>query len=202
VKALAKELGVKEIVPPHVAVKEAVFPFTKFPGTDTLLGPEMRSTGEVMGIDRDFPVAFAKAQIGAGTKLPLSGKVFISVRDADKPMALEVAKSLHEQGFKLVATHGTAKYFGAAGVPIEGVNKVQEGSPHCVDVIQRGEIAMVVNTVAGAQATRDSFSIRRTALTRDVPYFTTMAAARAAALGIAALRRGALDVRSLQEYHP
>jgi carbamoyl-phosphate synthase large subunit len=196
------ELGVKEIVPTHVAVKEAVFPFTKFPGTDTVLGPEMRSTGEVMGIDRDFPMAFAKAEIGAGTKLPRTGKAFLSVRDEDKPQALEVARRLTELGFAIVATHGTAKYFTEHGVAAEGVNKVNHGSPHCVDAIVNGEIAMVVNTTSPvAQALRDSFSIRRSALVKDVPYFTTLAAARAAASAIAALSRGALDVRSLQEYH-
>ena len=198
------ELGVREIVPPHVGVKEAVFPFVKFPGTDTLLGPEMRSTGEVMGIDRDFPLAFAKAQIGAGTRLPTDpkkGAAFISVRDEDKEPALDVAKKLHEMGFRIVATHGTAQFFRERGVPADGVNKVQEGRPHCVDAIVNGEFALVVNTTSTGQAIRDSFSIRRTALTKDVPYFTTIAAARAAALAIASLKRGALDVRSLQEYH-
>jgi carbamoyl-phosphate synthase large subunit len=195
------ELGVREIVPQHVAVKEAVFPFAKFPGTDVLLGPEMRSTGEVMGIDRDFAMAFAKAQIGAGTKLPRSGKAFISVRDQDKPAALEVARRLAELGFGIVATHGTARYFREHGVATDGINKVVEGRPHCVDAIVNGEIALVVNTTVGAQTIRDSFSIRRTALVKDVPYFTTLAAARAAAVAIAALARGALDVRALQEYH-
>jgi carbamoyl-phosphate synthase large subunit len=196
------ELGVREIIPSHVAVKEAVFPFTKFPGTDTLLGPEMRSTGEVMGIDRDFPMAFAKAEIGAGTKLPKRGQVFLSVRDEDKPGALEVARRLVELGFGVIATHGTAKYFSERGVPATGINKVKEGRPHCVDAIVNGEIAMVVNTTStGAQTIKDSFSIRRSALVKDVPYFTTLAAARAAAAAIAALAKGALDVRSLQEYH-
>jgi carbamoyl-phosphate synthase large subunit len=181
-----------------------VFPFVKFPGTDTILGPEMRSTGEVMGIDRDFALAFAKAQIGAGTKLPIDpakGKVFISVRDEDKEAALEVARKLAELGFAIVATHGTAAFFSGHGVATSGINKVLEGRPHCVDAIVNGEIALVVNTTSAGQAIRDSFSLRRSALTRDVPYFTTIAAARAAALAIAALRRGALDVRSLQEYH-
>ncbi|HEY7954131.1 MAG TPA: carbamoyl-phosphate synthase large subunit, partial [Polyangia bacterium] len=199
------ELGARDFTTEtagHVAVKEAVFPFAKFPGTDTLLGPEMRSTGEVMGIDRDFPIAFAKAQLGAGTRLPDKGTVFISVRDEDKPAALEVAEKLVALGFGLVATHGTARYFGDHGVAAVGINKVLEGHPHCVDAILNGEIAMVINTTALAQAIRDSFSLRRSALTKDVPYFTTLAAARAAALGIAALRRGALDVRALQEYHP
>ncbi|MFI5289039.1 MAG: carbamoyl phosphate synthase large subunit, partial [Polyangia bacterium] len=199
------ELGARDFTTEtagHVAVKEAVFPFAKFPGTDTLLGPEMRSTGEVMGIDRDFAIAFAKAQLGAGTRLPDKGTVFISVRDEDKPAALEVAEKLVALGFGLVATHGTARYFGDHGVAAVGINKVLEGHPHCVDAILNGEIAMVINTTALAQAIRDSFSLRRSALTKDVPYFTTLAAARAAALGIAALRRGALDVRALQEYHP
>jgi carbamoyl-phosphate synthase large subunit len=198
------ELGVREVTPVHVAVKEAVFPFNKFPGTDTLLGPEMRSTGEVMGIDRDFARAFAKAQLGAGTKLPSAGRIFISVRDEDKPAALEVARRLVELGFGVVATHGTARYFAERGVAASGVNKVTEGRPHCVDAILNGEIAMVVNTTVGAQAIRDSFSLRRTALVRDVPYFTTIAAARCAAQAIAALAvggGGGLDVRSLQEYH-
>jgi carbamoyl-phosphate synthase large subunit len=157
-----------------------------------------------MGIDRDFPMAFAKAQLGAGTRLPTDaakGAVFISVRDEDKIAVVEVAKKLRELGFAILATHGTAKFFGEHGVEARGVNKVQEGRPHCVDALVNGEIAMVVNTTTNAQAIKDSFSIRRTALTKDVPYFTTIAAARAAALAIAALRRGALDVRSLQEYH-
>ena len=202
------ELGVREIVPTHVAVKEAVFPFTKFPGTDTLLGPEMRSTGEVMGIDRDFPMAFAKAEIAAGTRLPQSGsggrkKALISVRDDDKAAVLEVARRLSELGFGIVATHGTAQYFRERGVAAEGINKVKEGRPHCVDAIVKGEIALVVNTTVGGQAIKDSFSIRRSALVKDVPYFTTIAAARAAAAAIDALGKsaGALDVRSLQEYH-
>jgi carbamoyl-phosphate synthase large subunit len=198
------ELGVREIIPPHVGVKEAVFPFVKFPGTDTILGPEMRSTGEVMGIDRDFPMAFAKAQIGAGTRLPTDprkGAAFISVRDEDKEPVLEVARKLSDLGFRIVATHGTAKFFRERGVAADGVNKVLEGRPHCVDALVNGEFSMVINTTSAGQAIRDSFSIRRTALTKDVPYFTTIAAARAAALAIASLRRGALDVRSLQEYH-
>jgi carbamoyl-phosphate synthase large subunit len=195
-----RELGVREIVPPHVAVKEAVFPFAKFPGTDTLLGPEMRSTGEVMGIDATFALAFAKAEIGAGTKLPSKGTAFISVRDADKPAALEVARALTAEGFGILATHGTAAYLRERGVACDGINKVLEGHPHCVDAIHDGKIALVFNTVSGAQATRDSFSIRRTALVKDVPYFTTTAAAKAAAQAIAALRRGAVDVKPLQQW--
>jgi carbamoyl-phosphate synthase large subunit len=158
-----------------------------------------------MGIDRDFPLAFAKAQLAAGTRLPGGGKAFISVRDQDKPGALEVARKLVELGFGIIATQGTALYFQKNGVAATPINKVQEGSPHCVDALQKGEIALVVNTTTGAQAIRDSFSIRRTALTKDVPYFTTLSAARAAALAIASLGatgRGGLDVRALQEYHP
>ena len=201
------ELGVRDAASAgasHVGVKEAVFPFVKFPGTDTLLGPEMRSTGEVMGIDRDFPMAFAKAQIGAGTRLPTDpakGAAFISVRDEDKEAVLDVARKLRELGFRIVATHGTAAFFRERGVAADGVNKVLEGRPHCVDAIVNGEFSIVINTTSTGQAIRDSFSIRRTALTKDVPYFTTIAAARAAALAIASLKRGALDVRSLQEYH-
>jgi carbamoyl-phosphate synthase large subunit len=164
----------------------------------------MRSTGEVMGIDRDFALAFAKAQIGAGTRLPTDptrGAAFISVRDEDKEAVLEVAKKLHELGFRIVATHGTARFFRDRGVPADGVNKVLEGRPHCVDAMVNGEFALVVNTTSVGPAIKDSFSIRRTALTKDIPYFTTVAAARAAALAIASLKRGALDVRSLQEYH-
>src|SRR5437763_3285744 len=160
-KTLAEQ-NVREIVPTHTGVKEAVFPFVKFPGTDTILGPEMRSTGEVMGIDRDFALAFAKAQIGAGTKLPIDpakGKVFISVRDEDKVAALEVARKLAELGFAIVATHGTAAFFSARGVPASGINKVLEGRPHCVDAIVNGEIALVVNTTSAGQAIRDSFSL-------------------------------------------
>jgi carbamoyl-phosphate synthase large subunit len=196
------ELHVREVQPTHVAVKEAVFPFVKFPGTDTILGPEMRSTGEVMGIDRDFARAFAKSQIGAGTRLPGSGRAFLSVRNEDKRAALEVARSLHRLGFQLLATRGTATFLREGGLEVAQVNKVPEGSPHCVDAIVAGEVALVVNTTSpGVQSIADSFSLRRSALMRDVPYFTTMAAARAAAAAIAALSAGALDVRALQEYH-
>jgi carbamoyl-phosphate synthase large subunit len=195
------ELGVREIRTSHVAVKEAVLPFLKFPGVDTLLGPEMRSTGEVMGIDREFSIAFAKAELGAGTRLPDRGTAFLSVRDEDKVGLVEVGKRLQELGFELVATHGTAKFLSGKGIKVQGINKVREGHPHCVDAIAEGRFALVVNTsTADPQSIKDSFSIRRTALQRDVPYFTTMAAARAASSAIAALRAGALDVRSLQEY--
>ncbi|GAB3128946.1 carbamoyl-phosphate synthase large subunit [Novispirillum itersonii] len=184
----------------HVAVKEAVFPFARFPGVDIILGPEMKSTGEVMGIDTDFGLAFAKSQLGAGVTLPETGTVFISVRDADKIPALTVARKLTDLGFTLVATAGTAAFLGQHGVTVRQVNKVTEPRPHCVDAMQSGEIQMVINTTEGAVAVRDSFSIRRTALTRNIPHYTTIAGAQAAVAGIAALKRGALDVASLQHY--
>jgi carbamoyl-phosphate synthase large subunit len=192
------------VVLDHVAVKEAVFPFVKFPGVDTVLGPEMRSTGEVMGIARDFPTAFAKAETGSGTHLPRSGTVFISVRDQDKEPVAAVARKLVEHGFSILATHGTAATLRSLGVPARGINKVKEGRPHCVDAIINGEVAMVINTTTDAQAIRDSFSIRRSALNKNVPYFTTVQAASAVAAAIAAIASrpgGILDVRSLQEYH-
>jgi carbamoyl-phosphate synthase large subunit len=194
------ELGAREITTEYVAVKEAVFPFVKFPGVDVILGPEMRSTGEVMGIAPDFPSAFAKAELAAGTRLPTRGCAFISVRDADKPGAVEVARMLAKTGFTLMATTGTAGAIEGAGLTVRRVLKVIEGRPHCVDAIINGEVQMVINTTFGAQEIKDSFSIRRTALVRDIPYFTTLAAARAAALAIAALGRGAIEVKTLQEY--
>lgn len=197
-----RELGfTREVVPPYMNVKEAVFPFIKFPGVDTILGPEMKSTGEVMGIDTSFAMAFAKAQIAAGTMLPKGGTVFLSVRDRDKPAALGVARQLVANGFSLVATRGTAAYLQAAGVLVQPVNKVGEGSPHIVDAIRAGTIAMVVNTTDGPQSVADSFAIRRSALECQVPYFTTIAAARAATDGITGLHQGLLTVRPLQEYH-
>ncbi len=196
-----KELGVTgEIEPRHIAVKESVFPFVKFPGVDTILGPEMKSTGEVMGIDRDFARAFAKAQLGAGVRLPLAGKVFISVRDSDKKHIVTPAKNLYDNGFELVATRGTATYLTEKGIPVRVINKVAEGRPHIVDAIKNNEIAMVINTTHGAQAVADSFSIRRNALINNVAYFTTTAGARAAVDGILAMQRQDLGVKPLQEY--
>ena len=200
-KSLA-ELGyTHEIVPDHVSVKEAVFPFIKFPGVDTVLGPEMKSTGEVMGIDAAFGVAFAKAQTAAGTVLPMHGQALLSVRDQDKAASLRVARRLAENGFQLVATRGTAAYLRRAGLSVESVNKVKEGSPHIVDAIQAGHIALVINTTDGMQSLADSFSIRRSALECRVPYFTTVAGAAAAAEGISRLRHGLLAVKPVQEYH-
>jgi carbamoyl-phosphate synthase large subunit len=197
------ELGFdREIVPSHVSVKESVFPFVKFPGVDTLLGPEMRSTGEVMGIGRDFAEAFDKAMLAAGTHLPESGQVFISVRDEDKAEACEVARRLTALGFSLVATGGTATALEAAGVSARRINKVLEGSPHSVELLQSGEIDMVINTTSNAQAIRDSYSIRRETLLSGVAYFTTMAAALAATGAIEGrrVRSAGHNVKSLQEY--
>ncbi len=185
---------------PHVAVKEAVFPFARFPDVDVILGPEMKSTGEVMGLDTSFPRAFLKSQMGAGVRLPESGRAFISVRDSDKAAAVGVARRLAELGFAIVATRGTAQKLREAGIEAEVVNKVLEGRPHCVDAIRSGEVQLVVNTASGAQSVEDSFDIRRSALTHGVPHYTTMAGARAAAHAIAALRSGSLEVAPLQAY--
>jgi carbamoyl-phosphate synthase large subunit len=186
----------------HVAVKEAVFPFARFPNVDTLLGPEMKSTGEVMGLDTNFARAFAKAQLGAGIMLPLSGTAFLSVKESDKSAIVPVARRLSELGFSIMATAGTAKHIAAAGIPVQRVNKVLEGRPHCVDAIRSGEIQLIINTAHGAQSVTDSFDIRRSALTQGVPNFTTIAAARATAHAIAALISRSLDVAPLQSYFP
>jgi carbamoyl-phosphate synthase large subunit len=195
-----REMGIKEVTPRHVAVKEAVFPFAKFAGVDTILGPEMRSTGEVMGIDTSFAAAFGKSQLGAGTKLPTSGIVFLSVQNSDKPGAVAVAKGLVELGFQLLATVGTHLLLREHGIPVERINKVREGHPHCVDRILDGGIHLVINTTSGAAAIKDSFAIRRNALLRGIPYYTTLSAASAAVGAIAELRAGKMKVRSLQEY--
>ena len=184
----------------HIAVKEAVFPFARFPGVDIILGPEMKSTGEVMGIDRDFGTAFAKAQIAAGTVLPLKGSVFISVRDADKPALVEAARRLVGMGLEVVATSGTARFFSEHGINVRVVNKVMEGRPHIVDAMKNGEIQLVFNTSEGAASIRDSFDLRRTALMNKIPYFTTVAGAKAAVRAIEALRAGSLAVAPLQAY--
>jgi len=196
------DLGFTEdVTPRHISVKEAVFPFIKFPDVDTILGPEMKSTGEVMGIDTNFGKAFAKAQIAAGMMLPRSGKAFISVRDEDKNGVLPAARMLHEAGFNIVATGGTVEFLARNAVPAETVLKINEGRPHVADLIKNGEIALVINTPLGAQSKADSFYIRRTALVYNIPYFTTVAAARAVAHAISHLIREDLSVRSLQEYH-
>ena len=184
----------------HVAVKEAVFPFARFPGVDLLLGPEMKSTGEVMGLDRDFGRAFAKSQIAAGVDLPTSGLVFLSVRDADKPAAVKVAQALVALGFELCASRGTARALEAAGLPVRMVNKVHEGRPHIVDLIKDAAVAMVINTTDGHQAVRDSYTLRRAALMERLPYYTTMAGARAVVEGLRQMALGNLEVTTLQTY--
>ncbi|TXM92778.1 carbamoyl-phosphate synthase large subunit [Methylobacterium sp. WL30] len=192
--------GLKKKVLNHIAVKEAVFPFARFPGVDVLLGPEMRSTGEVIGLDAGFGVAFAKSQLGSGTKVPRSGTVFVSVRDGDKARILPSIRLLAGLGFAIVATGGTQRYLVENGVACDRVNKVLEGRPHVVDSIKNGDIQLVLNTTEGAGALSDSRSLRRAALLHKVPYYTTLAGAMAAAEGIQAYLEGDLRVRALQEY--
>ena len=194
------DLGMVEVEPRHVSVKEVVFPFVKFEGVDTILGPEMRSTGEVMGIDSDFARAFMKSWIASGGRVPTSGTAFLSVREADKPAAIEIARRLHNLGFDLLATHGTAAVLRAAGLTVRGINKVAEGRPHCVDALDNREIALVINTTEGAQAIQDSVSLRRAALMNGIAYQTTLRGARAALEAIAVAKRGDLRVTSLQNY--
>ncbi len=197
--SLAEQGFTKEIIPKTFAVKEAVFPFNKFPGVDPILGPEMKSTGEVMGVGDTFAEAFSKSQLGAGEKIAKTGNVFISVRDADKPKVVEVARHFHELGFAVVATTGTAGIIEAAGLPVTRVNKVMEGRPHIVDMIKNDEIALIVNTTEGKQAIADSSMIRRTALRHDVFCTTTIASASAVC---EALQFGDnLSVYTIQELH-
>ncbi|WP_339708900.1 carbamoyl-phosphate synthase large subunit [uncultured Sphingosinicella sp.] len=186
---------------PYIAVKEAVFPFARFPGVDPILGPEMKSTGEVMGIDVDFPTAFAKSQLGAGTTLPDTGTVFVSVKDTDKPVILAAARGLIELGFRIVATSGTASYLAEQGIAVEPVNKVLEGRPHIVDRIKDGDIDLIFNTTEGAQSLKDSQSIRASALYGKIPYYTTAAESLATVMAIRAMRQQPLAVRSLQSYY-
>jgi carbamoyl-phosphate synthase large subunit len=191
----------QEVTVPYRAVKEAVFPFVKFSGVDTVLGPEMKSTGEIMGLDTSFGRAFAKSQMSVDSSLPRTGKAFISVRDHDKPAAVRLAQELVALGFQVLATHGTAAAIAAAGLRVERVNKVTEGRPHIVDLMTNGEIQLVINTPIGKASLADSYSIRRTALMRNLPYCTTMPGAFAAVRGIRAIHEGELGVCSLQEYH-
>jgi carbamoyl-phosphate synthase large subunit len=185
----------------HVGVKEAVFPFARFgPGVDTVLGPEMKSTGEVMGIDRDYNVAFVKSQLGGGSRLPKTGTVFVSVKDSDKSRILEAVRLLTKLGFKVVATSGTQRYLADEGVLAEKINKVAEGRPDIVDAIKNGGIQLVFNTTEGAKALSDSRSLRRAALLHKVPYYTTLSGAVAAAQGIKAYLGGDLEVCALQSY--
>jgi carbamoyl-phosphate synthase large subunit len=183
-----------------VGVKEAVFPFARFPGVDTVLGPEMRSTGEVIGLDHSFEIAFAKSQIGGGSRLPREGTVFVSVRDADKPRILEAVRLLHDLHFKVIATSGTQRFLAEHNIPADKINKQLEGRPHIVDAIKNGQVQLVFNTTDGAQALADSRSLRRAALLHKVPYYTTLSGAVAAAQGIKAYLGGDLEVRALQSY--
>ncbi|MGA7266350.1 MAG: carbamoyl phosphate synthase large subunit, partial [Aestuariivirga sp.] len=184
----------------HVAVKEAVFPFNRFPGVDVLLGPEMRSTGEVMGLDKSYDMAFAKSQLGAGMRMPLVGTVFISVKDADKARILPAMRRLVELGFKLVATGGTQRYFEEKGIPSTKINKVLEGRPHVVDAIKNGDIQLVLNTTETRSSQSDSKPIRQTALLQKVPYYTTLPGILAVTKAIAAQKAGTIEVKPLQDY--
>lgn len=199
------ELGISDdYLPTHVAVKESVLPFSKFPGVDTILGPEMRSTGEVMGIAPTTSLAFSKSQTASGFTLPASGRVFVSVKNDDKPLVVHLARRLRNLGFTLVATAGTARVLESARIPVDRINKVQQGSPHVVDAIREGTVQMVINTTQATKAIRDSYSIRRGALLASIPYFTTIAAGLAVvdALEIRALMgKESMIVRSLQEWH-
>jgi carbamoyl-phosphate synthase large subunit len=196
------EAGVPdEVVIPYVAVKEAVFPFAKLPGVDTVLGPEMRSTGEVMGIADSFGMAFAKAQIGADGALPLSGTIFVTVNDNDKRTVLPIVRRFHEMGFSIQATDGTARYLSARGVPATRVAKIHEGRPNALDLIASGKIQLLINTPLGKLTQRDDYLIRRTALQHRLPYTTTMSAANAACDAILALRSREGQVRCLQEWY-
>jgi carbamoyl-phosphate synthase large subunit len=185
----------------HVCVKEAVLPFDRFAGADALLGPEMRSTGEVMGIARDFPTAFAKAQAAAGARLPSAGTVFITVADSDKPAATGIASQLHDLGFRIVATRGTAQALNRMGIPAQAINKIAEGSPHVVDWIERGDVDLVINTPVGTGARSDGYEIRSAAVARRIPCITTMSGGMAAARAIAAAAHGQPDVISLQDIY-
>ncbi|MDD2855136.1 MAG: carbamoyl-phosphate synthase large subunit [Desulfuromonadaceae bacterium] len=196
-----KELGiVSDIIPKHISVKEAVFPFVKFPGVDTLLGPEMKSTGEVMGVGETFAEAFGKSQLGANVKLPLAGNAFISVRDADKKHVVSAAEKLYKAGFGILATGGTAQFLEEKSIPVRRINKVLEGRPHIVDAIKNGEVQLVINTTHGAQAVEDSFSIRREALMHGLAYYTTVAGAKAVADSIISLQTQELSVKPIQDY--
>jgi carbamoyl-phosphate synthase large subunit len=201
--ATLRELGVAEPPDlPHVAVKEAVFPFVKFPGVDVILGPEMRSTGEVMGLDREFRAAYLKAQLAAGSPLPRGGKAFLSVRNRDKRALVPIGRSLYEMGFRLVATQGTAKVLERHGMRVETINKVAEGwRPNIVDLMKQGEICLVINTPEDGRARRDSYLIRRTAVMQTIPYYTTIEGAQAALEAIEAQRAGEFEVRPLQSYY-
>ena len=190
-----------DLRPSHMSVKEAVFPFARFPGSDPVLSPEMKSTGEVMGIDSDFPAAFLKSQLGAGMALPREGTVFVSVKDSDKEVILPAVETMLRAGFRVVATGGTQAFLAGRGLEVARVNKVAEGRPHVVDAIIDGEIALIFNTTEGWQSLLDSQSIRASALEKKVPYYTTAASSLAAARAIAEVDPQRLEVRSLQDYY-
>jgi carbamoyl-phosphate synthase large subunit len=197
-----KELGVtgeREIR--HMAVKEAVFPFDRFHGVDTILGPEMKSTGEVMGIDEGFGLAYSKAQASCNNVIPSQGKMVFSLRDEDKPLSVNIVKKIMDHGVSVIATRGTAEHLGKNGIDVEVINKVTEGRPHIVDLIKNREVNFVVNTVSDAQARRDSLSIRQSAIQYGVPYTTTIAGARAVANAIKMLKTKKVSIKSIQEYH-
>ena len=197
-----EELGfTEEATPAYSSVKESVFPFIKFPGVDVLLGPEMKSTGEVMGIDGSFGLAFAKAEAAASNPLPTSGTALVSVREEDREAVKDIARLLVESGMSLLATHGTAEFLTDCGLACQPVNKVHQGSPHTVDAINTGSVALVVNTSASPQSVRDSFTLRRAALEASVPYFTTVAGAAAAAEGMLLRSRASVGVMALQDFH-
>ena len=196
------EIGfTEEIIPPYVSVKEAVFPFTKFREFDPVLGPEMRSTGEVMGISNSFGSAFAKAQLAADNALPLTGAVFITVNDPDKAAASDIARQFHEMGFEIYATPGTARYLRGRGIEAHEVFKVHEGRPHGIDLIVNGQIQLLINTPLGKHAQRDDYTLRQAAIANRLSYTTTLSAADAALHAILALRSRTPKVRSLQEWH-
>ncbi len=191
----------KEIIPEHFSVKEAVFPFVRFPGVDITLGPEMKSTGEVMGIDADLGLAYAKSQMAAGSPLPQGGNLFISVKDADKPGAAKLAGQFVELGFQLYATSGTYQALCAAGVPVKKLFKLTEGRPHVLDMIKNGEIAFIINTPSGKNPRRDEVVIRGAAVSHRIPIMTTLSAAAASVGGIRSVQAKGLSVKPLQEYH-
>jgi carbamoyl-phosphate synthase large subunit len=191
----------KQIQLKHFSIKEAVFPFLKFPGIDTLLGPEMLSTGEVMGLSDDFGIAFAKSQMAAGNSLPITGSVLFSVKDRDKKKAVELAAQLQQMGFKIVATKGTCIKFINNNVPSEFVLKMAEGRPNIVDWIINGKVDLIINTTIGAQSIKDSFSIRRTALDKQIPYVTTIRGAAAVVKAISAMKERKLSVKPIQHYY-
>ena len=197
-----KELGiVSEKIPAHISVKEAVLPFNRFPDVDTLLGPEMKSTGEVMGIDSDFGSAYAKSQFGAGQLLPDKGTVFLSVKDSDKQAVLPVASQFNDMGFTIMATRGTSSFLKRQGIANKLVNKVSIGRPHVVDAIMNKEIQLIINTPSGGETKRDGYEIRRAAIKFNIPYTTTIAGAIAMCKGIAALKKKRLSVKTIQEYN-